>query len=63
MAGPHDGLIAAAAAQLGLDITPEQRPGVAANLALLSAHAAIALSVVLPPEAEPAPVFRPGTGA
>ena len=54
-----DGLIDGAAAVLGLAIDPAHRPGVAANLALLSRHAAVALAVALPPEAEPAPLFRP----
>jgi Protein of unknown function (DUF4089) len=58
--GLIDGVIDGAAAILGLHVLPEHRPGIAANLALLSRHAAIALAVPLPPEAEPAPVFRPG---
>lgn len=42
---------------MGLEIRPEWRAGVAANLAVTAAMAALVLNVPLPDEVEPAPVF------
>ena len=49
----------AAAAAVGLEIAPEHRPGVIANLERIAAMAEMVMSFPLPEAEEPAPVFRP----
>jgi hypothetical protein len=49
----------AAAAALGLTLSPESRAGVAANLTVLFAMAGEMEAVELAPEDDPLPVFRP----
>ena len=47
------------AALLDLPLDGASLDGVAASLELLAGHAALVLATILPPEAEPAPVFVP----
>jgi hypothetical protein len=54
-----DRLITGLAAATGLPLDPAHRPGVAANVARLLAQADIVMAVPLPPDTEPAPIFRP----
>jgi len=44
---------------LGLDIKPEARDGVAANLRIVATMAALVLEPPQDDDAEPAPLFRP----
>jgi hypothetical protein len=48
-----------AAAALALEIAPEHRPGVLANLERLAEVARLIMEFPLPDETEAAPVFRP----
>jgi hypothetical protein len=50
--------VAAAAAALGLAITPAQRPGVIANFERLAGVAAALETFPLAPDDEPGPVWR-----
>jgi hypothetical protein len=52
-------LVTALAAAIGLPLNPAHREGVALNLARLLTQGDIVLSVPLPPDTEPAPIFRP----
>ena len=54
-----EAVIDAMAPLLGLDISPEYRPGVATNLRVTAALAALLLDLPLGDHAEPAAVFRP----
>jgi hypothetical protein len=54
-----DHLITGLAAATTLPLDSAHRPGVAANLRRLLAQAAIVMDAALPPDTEPAPIFRP----
>ncbi len=54
-----DHLITGLAAATGLPLDPAHRPGVAANFKRLLAQADIVMSVAVPRDTEPAPIFRP----
>jgi len=54
-----DLLIAGLAVATGLPLDPAHRAGVAANFGRLLAQADLVMAVPLPPETEPAPIFRP----
>ena len=54
-----DAFSIAAAAALGLTLTPEQLPGVTMNLAIAARAAKLVEAVPLAPADEPAPVFVP----
>ncbi len=54
-----DRLITGLAAALALPLDPAHRAGVCTHLRGLLAQADIVMSVALPPETEPAPIFRP----
>ncbi len=54
-----DPLITALAAAIDLPIDPQHRPAIATNLIRLLAQSKIVMSVPIPPETEPAPIFRP----
>lgn len=54
-----EAVIDAMAPLLGLDIAPEYRPGIAANLRVTAGLAALVLEFPLDDHAEPAAVFRP----
>ncbi len=54
-----EAVIDAMAPLLGLAIAPEYRPGIATNLAVTAALAALVLEFPLDDHAEPAPVFHP----
>lgn len=54
-----DRVIDAMAPLLGLDIRPEHRAGVAANLRIAAGLAALVLAEPLGDHAEPAPVYTP----
>ncbi len=56
---PEQALAESAAVFLDLPLDPAHLPGVRANLALLRSHAARLDALDLPPELDPAPVFRP----
>ena len=62
MTEPFDAEVFAreAARLIGLPLAPEHLPGVARNLALAAAQAALLGAAPLSAEDEPAPVFRPG---
>ncbi len=49
----------AAAAAIGLEIAPEHRPGVIANVERLTAVARLVMEFPLSDEVEAAPVFKP----
>jgi hypothetical protein len=53
-----DQWIDATAPLVDLEITPEQRPGVKANLKTAAKMAALLQNAPLKPETEPAPVYR-----
>ena len=55
---PLDDLIDAAARALELPLEPAWRPVVKANLLVTLRQAALVSELVLPDDAEPAPVFR-----
>ncbi len=57
-----EAVIDALAPLLGLAVPPEQRPGVAANLRIAAAMAALVLAEPAGDHAEPAPVFTPEAG-
>lgn len=59
MAFDPEAVIDAMAPLLGLDIKPESRDGVAANLRIVAAMAALVMDAPQDDGAEPAPVFRP----
>jgi hypothetical protein len=54
-----DHLINGLSAVVAVPLDPAHRPGVAANLSRLLAQADIVMSVPVPPDTEPAPIFRP----
>ncbi len=54
-----EAVIDAMAPLLGLDVRAEDRAGVASNLAIAAAMAALVLEPPLGDHAEPAPVFQP----
>jgi hypothetical protein len=54
-----DRLVTGLAAATGVPLDPAYRPGVAANLMRLLAQGDIVMSVALPFDTEPAPIFRP----
>jgi hypothetical protein len=54
-----DRLMTGLAAATGLPLDPAHRPGVAANFRRLLAQGGIVMSVPVPPDMEPAPIFRP----
>ncbi len=54
-----DHILTALAAAIALPIDPAHLAGVATNVRRLLAQAEIVMSVALPPETEPAPIFRP----
>jgi len=54
-----DRLITGLSAAMALPLDPAHREGVFTNLRQLLAQADIVMSVVFPPETEPAPIFRP----
>jgi hypothetical protein len=54
-----DALIDAIAPMLGLEIAPENRPDVVANLLVTAGLAKLVLDVPLDDHVEPAAVFRP----
>jgi hypothetical protein len=53
-----DALIDASAAALGIEIEPEWKPGIRANLAVTLRLANLVAEFELSDEAEPAPVFE-----
>ncbi|HVY49993.1 MAG TPA: DUF4089 domain-containing protein [Devosia sp.] len=53
-----DQWIDAMASVVGLEITPEQRPGVKANLKTAAKMAAVLEKAPVRPETDPAPVYR-----
>jgi hypothetical protein len=54
-----DRLITGLAALVALPLDPAHREAVSTNFRQLLAQAEIVMRVVLPPETEPAPIFRP----
>ncbi len=52
-------LVTGLAAAVALPLDPAHRAGVALNLGRLLAQADIVMSVAIPPDTEPAPIFRP----
>jgi len=54
-----DDLVTILAAAIALPLDPAHREGVALNFGRLLAQAEIVMGVALPPETEPAPIFRP----
>jgi hypothetical protein len=54
-----DRLVTGLAAAVGLPLDPAHRPGVTANFRRLLAQGDIVMSVAVPPDTEPAPIFRP----
>jgi len=54
-----DDLVTTLAAAIALPLDPAHREGVALNFGRLLAQAEIVMGVALPPETEPAPIFRP----
>ncbi len=59
MADDPEGVVAALAQAAGLPIASGHVRGVAENLQRLMAQARIVMEVELPPEMEPAAIFRP----
>jgi hypothetical protein len=56
---PADAFIEAAAAALGLPLTPEYRPGVRQNWETVTRMAKLVLEADMDEREEPAPVYRP----
>jgi hypothetical protein len=54
-----ENLVTILAAAIALPLDPAHREGVALNLGRLLAQADIVMSLALPPDTEPAPIFRP----